>query len=336
MQRLQRLLRMAEMINGGYHPTREDFCCEFECKSRTVDEDIRFLKEEMHLSIEFDRFHGGYINTNPKQKMPQFDLDHGELMALSLGKDMLSQYFGTTFRSILRSALDKINGRLPDHTRLNFKEQVSVACFKPNGIAPVRRKTFFDFSKACDQQTVMRINYFSAHNGRETSREIEPYHLVENRGAWYCIAWCRLRDELRLFALHRVNLYFLTQEKFSAREAFNLDSYLNAAFLLEHGDPPQIYIIKFDSTAARYIRERHWHPSQEITNYSDESCTLSFVATNMEEVKRWVLSYGAAAEVLKPVELRHMIQAELAGTIAVYQRACSQPEYCLEIGSPIR
>ncbi len=321
MQRLQRLIRMIDLINRGRCPTREQFCEEFECKRRTVDEDIRFLKEDLNLSIEFDRFKGGYVNTDPKQKLPEFDLDPGEVLALTVGKDMLSEYSGTAFEPILKSALDKIADRLPEKVRVNLAELVSVVRFKPSGIAPVSRKTFFDFSEACDETRLVEMQYFSPHSSESTSRIIEPYRLLENRGAWYCIAWCRLRNDVRMFALHRVEKYNLLAETFSVRAGLNLDAYVSEAFLLEHGDPPEKYVINFDASSAPYVRERNWHPTQEITNHSDGSCTMSFVAVNMGEVKRWVLTYGASAVVIEPKNLRDLMCRELEQAHSRYSNA---------------
>ena len=45
---------------------------------------------------------------------------------------------------------------------------------------------------------------------------------------------------------------------------------------------------------------------------------MKFTATNLDEVKRWVLTYGASAEVVQPAELRRSIQAELERALAKY------------------
>lgn len=324
MQRYLRLARMVYLINNGRCPTREDFCREFECKVRTVDEDIRVLKEELQMPIEYDKFKGGYINANPKQKLPEFDLELGEVLALTIGKEMLSEYTGTSLESVLQSALDKIAQRLPEKIRVNLGDFVTAVRFKPTGIAPISRKVFFDFAHACDNCNVIEIKYYSAHNGQHTFRRIEPLRLVENRGAWYCVAWCQLRNDVRMFALHRIVEYNILPDVFAERN-IDIDSYLSEAFLLEHGDPPQEYVIKFDSTASRYVRERTWHSSQQITDHADGSCTMKFTATNLDEVKRWVLGYGASAEVIHPRELRQQIQRELERAFGKYATPAKRP-----------
>ena len=56
---------------------------------------------------------------------------------------------------------------------------------------------------------------------------------------------------------------------------------------------------KFEPHAALH-KEKFWHPSQQVTDHADGSCTLSFKATGIDEVKRWVLTYGGTREVAPP------------------------------------
>ncbi len=45
---------------------------------------------------------------------------------------------------------------------------------------------------------------------------------------------------------------------------------------------------------------------------------LEFETRNLEEVKRWVMTYGAEAEVLKPDRLREMVTRELQEAMKHY------------------
>ena len=61
--------------------------------------------------------------------------------------------------------------------------------------------------------------------------------------------------------------------------------------------------VRFAKSAAPWILERQWHPKQKVKHHRDGSITLSFPAPALYEVKRWVLSWGAEAEVVGPKEL---------------------------------
>jgi len=317
--RHERLLRMHEMINSGRCPNIDDFCREFEVKERTARHDLQYLRDFMDRGILFDKTKRGYINPNPKQQLPTFELDDGEVFALTLGRDMLNEYSGTVFEPILRTAIEKIKQRLPDRVKVEAGDLKALVTFRASGVAPMRRTLFFQLNTACQERHPVEITYFSAHTGETTKRKIDPYKLIENRGAWYVVGYCHLRKEKRMFALHRISGYRqLRTEKFQRPQNEALDNWINSAFQLEHGDPEMEYKIAFSRVTARYIRERHWHPSQKLEEHEDGSCILSFAATRLEEIKRWVLTFGAEAEVLAPVELREVLKKEIAKTSKLY------------------
>jgi predicted DNA-binding transcriptional regulator YafY len=65
--------------------------------------------------------------------------------------------------------------------------------------------------------------------------------------------------------------------------------------------------IAFDSFAAPLVEERQWHPSQKVKQLRDGGIELSLTLGNLEEVERWILSWGSHAHVLAPPELRERI-----------------------------
>ncbi|MDZ4837525.1 MAG: WYL domain-containing protein [Candidatus Melainabacteria bacterium] len=312
MSRLDRLVAMEDEIRRGRYPTVEKFCDMFEVKPRTVYADIRELKERVGLEIAFDRFKNGYYSKNPQKQLPKFELTDGEVFALTLGKEMLSQYTGTVFEPILRSALEKIYDRLPDRVRVDIDDLRCMIKFNAGSVIQVSRKLMLDFYHACEQNFSVDIRYFTAHRGEVTERRIDPYRLLENRGTWYVVAYCHWRKDVRLFALHRIQYHAISNEHFELGRDSEIEDFLSSAFFLEHTEQEYRVTIKFAPHSARYIRERVWHQSQELHEHDDGSCTLSFNAPSLDEVKRWVLMYGSDAEVLEPQFFRELIASDLA------------------------
>ena len=58
---------------------------------------------------------------------------------------------------------------------------------------------------------------------------------------------------------------------------------------------------------APYVRERIWHPSQQVEEHSDGSLLLRFRASGEFEIVRWILGWGEAVEVVEPPELRQTV-----------------------------
>ncbi len=320
MSRLDRLIAMEDEIRRGRYPTVEKFCEMFEVKPRTVYADIRELKERMGLELAFDRFKNGYYNKDPKKQLPTFELTDGEVFALTLGKEMLSQYSGTAFEPILRTALEKIYERLPERVRVDIDDLRCMIRFNAGPVIQVSRKMVLELYQACEQNLSVDIQYFTAHRGEVTERRIDPYRLMENRGAWYLVAYCHWRKDVRLFALHRIQHHEILAEHFELGKDEAIEEFLNSAFFLEHTEQEHRVTIKFQPHTARYIRERTWHKSQELVEHDDGGCTLSFTTPSLDEVKRWVLMYGSDAEVLEPASFRELVATELAQALASYTK----------------
>ncbi len=326
MSRAERIFSMADEIKSGSYPSVKRFREMFEVSERTVHDDLTYLKDRMRMDVQFDRDRGGYFNGDPNWQMPPFDLDEGEVFALILGKEMLAQYAGTSFEGVLRAAIEKIAERLTDKVQVDFGQVQSMVQFRTQGVIPISRKLLLDLTEACNRQLIVELAYTSASKGERTERAVHPYRIIENRGLWYLVAYCETRKALRHFALHRIEKHNLTDVEYPADESLHIDEWLKSAFQLEHGDGEHQVRIRFSPSAARYVRERIWHPSQQIDEREDGGCTMSFVAQNLDEVKRWVLPYGAEAIVLEPEVLRNRLRGELTAAANNYREGAAVVE----------
>jgi len=84
-------------------------------------------------------------------------------------------------------------------------------------------------------------------------------------------------------------------------------------FQHEAGGIPVAVAIWFDAVTAPYIRERRWHPTQEIQEHADGSLTLKMLVRGLNDLKRWVLGYGRGAVVQSPPELVQLVRKEIEG-----------------------
>ena len=68
------------------------------------------------------------------------------------------------------------------------------------------------------------------------------------------------------------------------------------------------------------MKERRWCKDQEITELGDGEIEIRLRTSGRWDVKRWVLSMGAEAELLEPEDLRGEIRAELLQAAGTYQK----------------
>ena len=70
--------------------------------------------------------------------------------------------------------------------------------------------------------------------------------------------------------------------------------------------------IRFDAFAAQLVSERQWHPSQKIERLADGELELSMTLGGLEEIERWIMSWGTHATVVEPAamvrRIRHTVE----------------------------
>ena len=98
---------------------------------------------------------------------------------------------------------------------------------------------------------------------------------------------------------------------FVRRPEFDLDAYLRQSLHLQRGQEQVTVRSRFSAYQARWVRERQYHPSQQIEELPDGGLILTAQVAGTEEVKRWLMGYGADVEVLEPAALREQIRQEI-------------------------
>ena len=71
---------------------------------------------------------------------------------------------------------------------------------------------------------------------------------------------------------------------------------------------------------ARWVGEKIWYESQKITKLPDGGMEVAFRVAGLDEIKRWILSFGPEAVVLEPEKLRKLVQQDLQRNLAQYSK----------------
>ena len=145
----------------------------------------------------------------------------------------------------------------------------------------------------------------------------DPYRIWLFNKTFYLIGYCHLRAEVRLFALERIRALTVTEKTFAVPEDFNPDDITATGFGAFSGTPEDV-MIRFDHDAAAYIQETLWHATQRTTLREDGALLFEARVAVTQELKLWVLGWGARAEVLAPESLRQAVRAEAQAMLARY------------------
>jgi predicted DNA-binding transcriptional regulator YafY len=116
---------------------------------------------------------------------------------------------------------------------------------------------------------------------------------------------------MRTFTIdNRMEDVTLTDGSFEVPESFSIDQFLQDSFGIFQGEK-QTVVIRFDKAAARYVKNKAWHPSQEIEELNGGEILVTIKATGLQDVERWIFSFGGRAEVIKPASFRAKFQQEI-------------------------
>ena len=148
---------------------------------------------------------------------------------------------------------------------------------------------------------------------------MDPYKIWFLNGTFYLIGHCHVRDEVRIFALDRIKMLHQTKDAFEIPEDFSLDEFIGPSFGVFQGEPIHIKIW-FSPDVAGYIKEKIWHESQKIEQHNDGSIVFEAEVAGTEEIKFWIMSWGASALVLEPESLRDKILKETEVIIERYKK----------------
>lgn len=314
---LERLLQLDSLLRTGQRPTTVSLAEALEVSERTVRSDLAFLRDRFNAPLEFNRRQGHHY-TDAEWRLPSISLSQGELFALILGARMLESYAGSAYATELRSSIARLSERLPEQTWVNLQQIADERIiFRPGAEINLKPEIWSQLVEACRTSKQVQIRYYTASRNQQSERIINPYLLHVYRGTNpYVIGFCHKRQAIRWFRVDRIQELQVLSEKFVRDPTFNAKDHLDKIFQYEVGGNPVPVAIWFDVPTAPYIRERRWHPTQEIQEHPDGSLTLHMVVAGLNDIKRWVLGYGKGAVVQEPPELVELVRAELEAMIS--------------------
>ena len=290
----------------------DDLAADLDCTRRTVYRDLDAL------------MYAGFPVTSEKRDgrvfyklLDEFELGDApftpdELLALAFSEDVLQSLEGTVFHDSIRSALAKVRASLGPEleaflARLGDAFQVMPGPHKR--YADVRDVIRTLNEAVLDHRTV-RMAYTTARTGETATREIDPYRVWYRSGALYVIGHDHKSGELRTFAVDRIREPELTEARFEIPEDFDFAARTAGSFGVVAEEPERVRV-RFARRRALYVQEHVWHESQQVESEEEGSVVLALEVGTGDELRQWILSFGADAEVLEPEHLRTELAGEL-------------------------
>lgn len=302
--KINRLLAIITILLNREKISAVELSKRFEVSIRTIYRDIEAINMAGIPIVSQSGNNGGfYIVDNYK-------LNH-QFLTL---EDMIS----------IVEALKNVN-------RFLDNKQVEIAIEKIKSIVPKEKKSVFDshfqqmvidnlpwgFKKSRKENSKYKIIYDAVENkkciafdyrsskGECGWREVEPLTLVFKGFSWYLFAFCKLRNDYRLFKLLRMDSLDVLEKEIE-KGRISYEQYDNLDKNKYDEDKLTRVKLKF-SNRVRYRIEDYFDIS-ELKIEEDGSIIVDTHFFEDEWVYSMILSYGEYVEVIEPYNIRKIIK----------------------------
>ena len=300
--------------------------------TRSVRRDIDALQAAgFHIvSEQLDR--GRVWKLGEQSRTPyEITVSATELLALSLGRDLLIPLAGTPFWQGIESFWHKIQDQLPESIWDHYKRSRRIL-----HVAGMPAKSYEEqqgilktVNRAILQHRVVEIQYQSLGKS-PASRKILPYAIVFYQSSLYIIASEQNTADtpmpLRHWKLDRFSSAEALDAWFQPEEGFDLTTYLGKSLGIFSHQGSEPYRIQISSYAAPWVMEDPWHADQTVERQEDGSIILTVEATHELEVIPRVLALGSEAVLLSPKASRQRLRGIISAMEAAYADTQGYPE----------
>jgi proteasome accessory factor B len=315
---IDRLLAIHNELQRGASVNCTNLGQMLEVSRKTLVRDVNYMRDRLGLPIEFDSVHNTYRYTQPVEAFPTVKVTEGEVFSLLVAQKALEQYRGTSFYKQLAASFDKLTASLKESISFSPTDELHAVSFKNVGVGKADAEVFNALSRGVVRELEVTFDYRKPGDTAAALRRVQPYHLSHRQHLWYLVGFDLDRQALRTFAVPRVANVVVTETKFKRPADFSPEKFFAKALGVMGGERDYRVVIRFTGATADRIREREWHESQKFRNLKGGGVELTLKLGALEEIERWVLEWGADAEVIEPNELRERLKKTAAALIKIY------------------
>lgn len=315
MNRTDRLLAIMLELQAKKWQRAEDLAETFEVSKRTIYRDMLALMES---GIPLISSPGQGYALVEGYFLPPLTFTADEAVVLLLGSDYMLQNFDAQYQAAALSSGKKIRVVLGDKRRAEVDDlQQSMRFIAMNPLNEDTRPEVLRLLRtAIIQRKRLRLVYHTRHG--ETSgvntRDVDPYGLAHVDKAWYLVAYCHLRHDIRHFRLERIDRLQVLGTDFTRPEDFSI--------LPRFEDDERNLTVRiwFSATIARWVQEERPFFAVQ-TDEQPDGLLVTLQVREEEDVIQWLLSWGSQARVLEPASLRKRLIEEAEAMLRLYQQA---------------
>lgn len=318
-ERLARVLRVLQLIQGRGRWNAVAIAEELNCSERTVFRDLQVLRFA-GIPWELDEKQGHY-HVRPDFRFPVLNLTEEELLGQVMATVLTS---GPALRAGMgaKPATEKLAAVSSDAAQKILTDAARLVTVLNLQLADHERhqEIIRTAQWALIQRKRLLGHYQSPYQAKPVTLRLHPYRLCLVKQAWYLIA--RLTDESgpKTYRIARFKMLRMVDCPADVPTDFDVREYFGNAWGVYRGTDRHEVEIEFTREAAPLVVETIWHHTQKVRKHKDGKVTMSYQVDGLREILWWVLGWSGRAKVLAPQELIELVNEKLREAVEMNER----------------
>ncbi|WP_439675420.1 helix-turn-helix transcriptional regulator [Embleya sp. MST-111070] len=319
-----RLLRMLSLMQTRPDWTGPELAERLGVSGRTVRYDIERLRS-LGYPVDARRGVVGGYRLGAGKALPPLLLDDEEAVSVVVGLRIAAGSVVDGMDEAMLRALGKLDQVLPSrlHRRVKALQKYTVPV-RATGPA-VDMDVMTVLAGACRDHEQLRFRY-SSHDGKESSRRVEPYRLVHRMGRWYLVAWDLERADWRTFRLDRITPRPPHGPRFTPRELpadGDVAAFVNQGVQNARGQYRARVLVR---APIGTVADRVPPAFGSFAVIDDETCVFETSAPSIESLAVYIGLLDADFEIEDPPELVDHIRTLARRYTAATPTPAAEPE----------
>ncbi len=319
---VQRLVFLLKKFQTGHKFTTTEvydlICKEFgEHSLRTVQRDMLLLKdsEPALTSIKIGKENFWFIPKDIRNTDALMRINSNEMLSFYILKAHLKTFTGTVIEDDVIRLADKIEKYAPDDV------------YPPDSIFWDQNIGYFDYShydsyiqdiiKAITETRWIAIDYNTSNKGVANRIIVCLRCLFTYSGALYTVGYVPKHDVHIALAVHNIDSIEFMEDYQTALPPFDFKDWTKNRFGVFYGDIRKV-VLSIKKEYKHYFTNRRWHQSQTTTEEKDGTLTIEMKVPIGPDFISWIMGWGSAIVVKKPMDLAKQLIKNHEDAIANY------------------
>ena len=290
--------------------TARELAERFEVSLRTVYRDIDAINQAGIPIVSSQGNNGGF------HIVENYRLNH-QFISLDNFRAILTALKGvnTTLQDRdLEMTMEKIRSLVPKELVSDLDKQLEqfVVDFLPWGFNQRMQTRIQTINRAIMQSRMLSIDYQNL-KGEASRRDVEPMTLMFKGYNWYLFAYCRFKEDGRVFRLSRIRDLELLDRTFIRRDIHFTD------FTQQESSTQSLVELELKFEPSARLRVEEFFYAEQTHSQADGSMVVQAAFPEDQWIYSFILSYGPFVEVINPPHIRQLIADTAKKMLAVHQ-----------------